>query len=111
MIDRTPQNQDKFVLRLPDGMRDRIKSAAAKSGRSMNAEIVSALEGYFPEPKRPQDVLSDIAQILSFVEPTLREQAIELLLKSAGAGQISKLAEAYAYSERDANNRFPWEGD
>lgn len=41
--------QDKFVLRLPDGMRDRIKAAAEKSGRSMNAEIIHALEIIYPE--------------------------------------------------------------
>lgn len=38
------QNQDKFVLRLPDGMRDQIKEEAAKAGRSMNAEIIYRLE-------------------------------------------------------------------
>lgn len=41
---------DKFMLRLPDGMRDRIKSAADANGRSMNAEIVSALEDKYPPP-------------------------------------------------------------
>ncbi|MEM9050289.1 MAG: Arc family DNA-binding protein [Pseudomonadota bacterium] len=32
------------MLRLPDGMRDRIKAAAAANGRSMNAEIVAQLD-------------------------------------------------------------------
>jgi hypothetical protein len=36
--------QEKFVLRLPDGMRDRIAKAASASGRSMNAEIVHRME-------------------------------------------------------------------
>ncbi|MEL6362304.1 MAG: Arc family DNA-binding protein [Pseudomonadota bacterium] len=35
---------DKFMLRLPDGMRERIKAAAAANGRSMNAEIVAQLD-------------------------------------------------------------------
>lgn len=35
---------DQFPLRLPDGMRDRIKQRAAANNRSMNAEIVSLLE-------------------------------------------------------------------
>lgn len=35
---------DKFMLRLPDGMRERIRAAAAENGRSMNAEIVFRLE-------------------------------------------------------------------
>lgn len=37
---------DKFMLRLPDGMRDRIKTSAEANNRSMNAEIVHALDRY-----------------------------------------------------------------
>jgi len=40
--------QDKYVLRFPDGMRDRIKAAAAENNRSMNAEIVATLEENYP---------------------------------------------------------------
>ncbi|RWR07701.1 Arc family DNA-binding protein [Paenirhodobacter populi] len=50
---------DKFMLRLPDGMRDRIKTAAEGNNRSMNAEIVALLEREFPAPK-----LSTIAVIV-----------------------------------------------
>lgn len=32
------------MLRLPKGMRDRIKAAADRNGRSMNAEIVATLD-------------------------------------------------------------------
>lgn len=39
--------QDKFMLRLPDGMRDRIKIEAERNNRSMNAEIISRLETTF----------------------------------------------------------------
>lgn len=38
---------DKFMLRLPDGMRDLIKQAAHENGRSMNSEIVHRLEMSF----------------------------------------------------------------
>jgi len=38
---------DKFMLRMPDGMRDRIANAAKANGRSMNSEIVARLEGSF----------------------------------------------------------------
>jgi hypothetical protein len=37
---------DKFVVRLPDGMRDEIAKIADKKIRSMNSEIVSRLEHY-----------------------------------------------------------------
>lgn len=36
-------------LRLPGDLYEKIKSAAARSGRSMNAEIVHRLESSFPE--------------------------------------------------------------
>ncbi|MBO29086.1 MAG: hypothetical protein CML61_10100 [Rhodobacteraceae bacterium] len=38
------QNADKYMLRLPDGWRDTIKGEAKKSHRSMNAEIIAAIE-------------------------------------------------------------------
>ena len=34
------------MLRLPDGMRDRLKAAAETNKRSMNAEIVERIEAY-----------------------------------------------------------------
>lgn len=37
-------SQDKFIIRLPDGMRERIKAAADANGRTMTAEIVWRLE-------------------------------------------------------------------
>lgn len=36
--------QDQFMLRFPDGLRDRIKVAAEANGRSMNSEIIARLE-------------------------------------------------------------------
>ncbi|MFD0978043.1 Arc family DNA-binding protein [Tropicimonas aquimaris] len=53
MSENTPQTQDKFIVRLPDGMRDHIKAKAAKNNRSMNAEIVHALE----EHLRPRFII------------------------------------------------------
>lgn len=35
---------DKFVVRLPQGWRDTIKLEAKRGHRSMNAEIVAAIE-------------------------------------------------------------------
>lgn len=50
MSEREPypsEKQDRFIVRLPDGMRDRIKAAAEENLRSMNAEIVARLEASF----------------------------------------------------------------
>ncbi|MGL5450968.1 MAG: Arc family DNA-binding protein [Aeromonas sp.] len=50
----TSRNSDKFVLRLPDGMREKIAEQAKANGRSMNAEIVyhlqKAMDGMMGEP-------------------------------------------------------------
>ncbi|UMY16682.1 Arc family DNA-binding protein [Methylobacterium organophilum] len=40
----TGRASDKFMLRLPDGMRDQLKVSAEENKRSMNAEIVARLE-------------------------------------------------------------------
>lgn len=41
---RTPQGSDKYVLRMPDGMRDKLGALAKANNRSMNAEIVLILQ-------------------------------------------------------------------
>ena len=47
MSDKFPsQKQDKFTVRFPDGMRDKIAEIAKKNNRSMNSEIILALEEY-----------------------------------------------------------------
>ncbi|SOC11227.1 Arc-like DNA binding dprotein [Rhodobacter sp. JA431] len=46
----TNRDSDKFVIRLPEGMRDRIKAAADQNNRSMNAEIVATLGEAYPDP-------------------------------------------------------------
>ncbi|MFP1884428.1 Arc family DNA-binding protein [Lonsdalea quercina] len=40
------QMQDKFNLRFPDGMRDAIADRAKANGRSMNSEIIAALDSW-----------------------------------------------------------------
>lgn len=40
----TGRDSDKFMLRLPDGMRDRLKEEAKSNNRTLNAEIVKRLE-------------------------------------------------------------------
>ena len=40
---KTGRESDKFPLRLPEGMRDKIRCEADSNNRSMNAEIVFQL--------------------------------------------------------------------
>ncbi|MBD9402096.1 Arc family DNA-binding protein [Comamonas sp. CMM02] len=43
----TGRDSDKFMLRLPDGMRDRLKEVAKSNNRTLNAEIVARLDESF----------------------------------------------------------------
>lgn len=46
------QQADKFVIRLPEGMRDRIRKKAEENRRTMNAEILHYIDkAMAPEPK------------------------------------------------------------
>ena len=38
------RSADRYIIRLPDGWRDVIKAEAQRSHRSMNAEIIAAIE-------------------------------------------------------------------
>jgi hypothetical protein len=52
------EQQDRFIVRLPNGMRDKIGVAARANKRSMNAEIVQRLEASFSSPDEPPLVVN-----------------------------------------------------
>lgn len=49
---------DKFMLRLPMGMRAAIAEEARRNRRSMNAEIIAHLQGKFAVPGQGEPALS-----------------------------------------------------
>src|SRR5690606_36348613 len=54
---------DQYQLRFPPGMRDRLKAAADRRGRSMNAEIIDRLERSFkgwPKISLPDDLFERV---------------------------------------------------
>jgi len=64
---------DKFVVRLPDGMRDRIAEVARTHHRSMNSEIIARLEQSMQQEASLGD---DLAQRLDSPELTLSEREL-----------------------------------
>lgn len=44
MSEKQVKDYDKFVVRLPEGMREAIADRAKRNGRSMNAEVVQILQ-------------------------------------------------------------------
>lgn len=53
---------DKFVVRLPDGMRDQVAAAAAADERSMNGLIVIAIREHLDRGKRANALLDALIQ-------------------------------------------------
>lgn len=70
-------DRDKFIIRLPDGMRERIRAAADANNRTMTAEIVARLRMTFDAENAASDAQS-------------KEAAKRLLAIGApGADQVS----------------------
>jgi hypothetical protein len=72
----TNRDSDKFMLRFPDGMRDKIREAAENNGRSMNTEIVARLEASFAA----SDLNVDKA-VQQVVDSTI-EKTIEAMIRA-----------------------------
>ncbi|WP_091946892.1 Arc family DNA-binding protein [Methylorubrum salsuginis] len=51
---------DKFMLRMPDGLRDRLKAEAESNNRSMNAEIIARIEASFNNKHIPDEVIYEM---------------------------------------------------
>lgn len=65
MSDQSPSRLlDKIIIRLPDGLRDRIKRVADYHNRSVNAELLLLLERTYPAEVMIDEYLQDIAAIV-----------------------------------------------
>jgi plasmid stability protein len=92
---RPGRQSDQFPLRLPDGMRERLKEEAAKHGRSMNAEINDRLElsfrlwdvaeGQNQTITSQRALIEDMKEMLDFQYLVFEEQsdALKLVMKRA----------------------------
>lgn len=84
IMEKKPQQSesrdaDKYVVRLPEGMRDRIAALAKSNNRSMNAEIVARLQRTFSE-----DIVENVTSHPQFmkkfmgrIEELIAEHGIE----------------------------------
>lgn len=79
MSGQTGRESDKFMLRLPDGMRDRIKYAADLNKRSMNAEIIATLETAYPAQVFDADtILGRVEMILLHKDADAKTEEVAL---------------------------------
>lgn len=83
MSDKFPsQIQDKFTVRFPDGMRDKIAEIAKKNNRSMNAEIVIALTEYISRYTVDSEIENKLNSLdigIVSIDKGIREGALALL--------------------------------
>ena len=90
MVQDSPsRRQDQFIVRLPDGMRERIRLAADQNNRSMNAEIVATLEEKYPKPSH----WASLAKLLEARDRTLAKMGPEEIAKLQAA--ISELIDSF----------------
>lgn len=86
---RTPQDADKFIVRLPSGMREHIADAAARSHRSMNAEVIARLERTFRwdevEHPHPAELTAEIQSSAARLQELIREFAMQQIDPDRGA--------------------------
>lgn len=73
------RGSEQFALRLPTGLRDRIKAYAEYHGRSMNTEIVRILEREFPEPLSIDLLVDDLLDLTLAVREGAGNDALERL--------------------------------
>jgi plasmid stability protein len=95
----TNRESDKVIVRLPEGMRAQIADMAARHGKSMNAEVVTALVNHIlrdgePDQNTVRNALVEMKQEIKCLREDIlgaggpRErlvQILELLQKDAPA--------------------------
>ncbi|MBY3067068.1 Arc family DNA-binding protein [Rhizobium laguerreae] len=102
---RASQTQDKFIVRLPDGMREQISEAAAANNRSMTAEIVSRLARSFEQETSFSSARGD--RIESEIETVRGEIRIEANERKRLEDRLARLENQFqAYALDDRNYHF-----
>ena len=59
---------DKFMLRMPDGMRERIAEKARVNNRSMNSEIVAILSAHYPAEPTPAELMQAAHDLMGMLD-------------------------------------------
>lgn len=94
----THQDSDKYMLRLPDGMREEIKAAATANRRSMNAEIIARMTANDPERQTLRDWFAGQALAAVIGNNELLNQISDL----NPGGNMVALVSQHAYAFADA---------
>lgn len=91
---------DKFVVRLPDGMRERIADVARNHHRSMNSEIIARLEQSLIQEGSLSD---DLTMRLDSPELSLHERELLQRFRQLSGRQQTALVALIAHDAEMAN--------
>lgn len=83
--------QDRFIVRLPDGMRDAIAAAAKANGRSMNAEIVAKLSSSGQDPSPLIEAIARLNLDLAVTEIDANTKAAQISSLTAELRAVKRL--------------------
>jgi len=92
------RDHEQFKIRLPDGMRDEIRAAAAANHRTMNAEVVARLTP--PESMTLRDWLAGQALAGMLANPKTQQFIAEIAAERTQDG--AQLSAAASYEHADA---------
>jgi hypothetical protein len=75
------RGSDQFLIRFPEGMRDRLSEIAAKNGRSMNAELIGLLKDGIAARANMSSLSNEFAEFKQAADLQLRQllKRMELL--------------------------------
>lgn len=96
MSNKVGRGSDQFVVRLPDGMREKISADAKANGRSMNAEIVARISNSAPEKTlRDEVAMAALPTLLTEIYANSRS-------KNVRYDSVYVIAASAAYEMSDA---------
>lgn len=84
-MDAKRSKPDQYQLRFPPGLRDRLKHAADRKGRSMNAEIIDRLEytlKVWPKVSLPDAIFERVRQARSDQRADLEAEITSLAIEA-----------------------------
>jgi len=98
----TNRESDKIIVRLPAGMRAYLADMAARHGKSMNAEVVTALAVYFAHDGEvdARTIKSELAEMKQEIKD-LRE-----ILLAAYKPEITSLVDAWQKKADEAGTHL-----
>ena len=101
---------DKFVVRLPDGLRADIEAAATASDRSMNSVFIQAVRQYLDGQNRQQILLDALAYTVTTPIPTESMHIDERVRMTADAKRYRHLRDRALIEDVD-NDLLVLRGD